>query len=172
MATAVSEREPVAAAEHERPVIAEAAALFDRLDADRLGRRPRLVGPTGTAIELPESVFRLLRQVVHHLARGDSIALVPRHKELTTQQAADLLNVSRPHLVQMLERGEIPFAKTGSHRRVRLGDVLAYGRTRDADRREALDRLTRMSQELGLYNEAVEATPVEALSGDAAGGSD
>jgi excisionase family DNA binding protein len=70
---------------------------------------------------------------------------------LTTQQAADFLNVSRPYFIRLLEQGAIPHTKTGSHRRVRLDDVLAYKRQRDAERRRALDDLVALSQEMGLY---------------------
>jgi excisionase family DNA binding protein len=157
MTLAVLEREPIAATEHEQPSIARAEMLLDCCASDQQPRRPRLIGAAGEEIELPESVFRLLRQIVHHLARGDSVALVPRHKELTTQQAADLLNVSRPYLVQLLDKGEIPHTKTGAHRRVRFNDLMAYKRQRDARRRKGLARLTQMSQELGLYGEAQRA---------------
>ncbi len=151
---ATLERMPIAAAEHEQLAITEAEKLFARLVSDSQARRPRLVGPAGEKVELPESVFHLLRQVIHHLARGDSVALVPRGRELTTQQAADLLNVSRPYLIQLLEQGEIPFTKTGTHRRIRFEDLMAYKVNRDRLRRQGLARLTQMSQELGLYDEA------------------
>ncbi|HEY7832450.1 MAG TPA: helix-turn-helix domain-containing protein [Ktedonobacterales bacterium] len=76
---------------------------------------------------------------------------MPLNKELTTQEAADLLNVSRPFLIKLLEQGGVPFAKTGSHRRIRFSDLMAYKHRRDADRQRALARLTQMSQEVGLY---------------------
>ncbi|HEX5503538.1 MAG TPA: excisionase family DNA-binding protein, partial [Thermomicrobiales bacterium] len=78
---------------------------------------------------------------------------VPVYRELTTQQAADLLNVSRQYLIRLLERGDLPFTRTGTHRRIRLDDVLRYKDARSARRREGLRRLTRLSEELGLYDE-------------------
>lgn len=113
---------------------------------------PKLVGPAGEEIPLPASVHRALRQVVHRLAQRDAVVVWPVQKDLTTQEAADLLNVSRPYLIQRLERGEIPYTKTGSHRRVKLSDLLAYRDRRDAERHAALDRLTQLSEELGLYD--------------------
>lgn len=74
-------------------------------------------------------------------------------EEITTQQAAEVLGVSRPYLIQLLERGETPFHKVGTHRGVRMADVLAYKQRRDAERRRALQELIRMSQLLGLYDE-------------------
>jgi excisionase family DNA binding protein len=149
---AILDHSPVAATNDDRQRISELAALLDSLAAERPERRPRLVAPNSGEIELPEPVFHLLRQAVYYLAQGDSVALVARHQELTTQQAADLLNISRPYLVRLLEQGEIPFTKTGRHRRVRVGDLLAYKDQRDSRRHRALDRLTRLSQEAGLYS--------------------
>lgn len=79
--------------------------------------------------------------------------MVPADQEMTTQQAADLLNLSRPYLIKMLERGDIPYTKTGTHRRVRLSDVISYKTRRDATRDEALTQLTQLSQDMGLYDE-------------------
>jgi excisionase family DNA binding protein len=133
----------------------ERAALtaLERLMTTQPGRTYRFVGPKGESVELPSSVGRILRQAISLLARGESVSLVPLEKDLTTQQAADILNVSRPYLVRLLETGKIPFTKTGSHRRVRLTDLLEYKRRRDAERREALAELTRLSQEAGLYSD-------------------
>jgi excisionase family DNA binding protein len=91
--------------------------------------------------------------VAEVLARGDSLTIVPVGKELTTQQAADLLNVSRQYLVRLLGEGRIPYTRTGKHRRLRIEDVLTFKEQRDRERGAALDELTRMSQEIGGYDE-------------------
>lgn len=112
-----------------------------------------IVSPAGVVTELPESVFYFLRRVTEVLARGDELALVPVAKPLTTQQAADILNVSRQYLVRLLDEGRIPSTKTGTHRRLLLKDVLAYKEQRDHDREEALDELAQLSQAYGGYQE-------------------
>ncbi|MGH2485024.1 MAG: helix-turn-helix domain-containing protein, partial [Ktedonobacterales bacterium] len=105
----------------------------------------------GEGVVLPETVTRILDQAVHLLARHSAVAVVSVDSELTTQEAADILNVSRPYLVRLLESGAIPFTKTGAHRRIRLDDLLRYKAVRDVERKQALDELTRLSQEMGLY---------------------
>lgn len=112
-----------------------------------------LRSPSGQELSLPHSVYRVLEQVVHEMARGNAVRVLPVKAELSTQQAADLLNVSRPHLVKLLERGELPFHRAGTHRRVVLEDLLVYKEGRDRERLEALDDITRVSDELGLYDE-------------------
>jgi excisionase family DNA binding protein len=102
---------------------------------------------------LPASLFQLLRQAVTELAHGQVVTLVSCNKELTTQQAANLLGVSRPYLIKLLEQGEIPFVRTGTHRRILFDDLMAYKERRDAGRRKDLASLTQLSQELGLYND-------------------
>ncbi len=145
---------PVAAP---REQIAQVDALFHALEGmSRPGKRkfPRcqLVGPNGKSIALPESVFYVLERVAEVMARGDSVTVVPVGKELTTQQAADLLNVSRQYLVRLLEEERIPFTKTGKHRRLKIDDVLAFKATRDKDRRAGVRELSRMTEELGGYD--------------------
>jgi excisionase family DNA binding protein len=114
---------------------------------------PKFIGSDGRAVDLPASLVQLLHTAVHHLAQGQAVMLVPTHQDLTTQQAADLLNLSRPYLVKLLEQGDIPHTKTGTHRRVRLPDVMSYKARRDAHRSETLTQLTQLSQDMGLYDE-------------------
>ena len=146
MSTVAEDQEPIAAGADERDDLEQ----LDRLLESRPAGIPALVGPDGQRIPLPLSVFRVLRLVVQALIDGEAVAVAPVPKELTTQQAADLLNVSRPHLIRLLERGEIPFHKTGTHRRIRFGDLMAYRRARERAGRQALARLTQLSEELSL----------------------
>jgi excisionase family DNA binding protein len=104
-------------------------------------------------VQIPESVFYVLERVAKVLADGDAITVVPVGKEVTTQQAADLLNISRQYLVRLLDAGQLPYTRTGKHRRLRVADVLSFKEKRDQERRAALDRLTELSEELGGYDE-------------------
>lgn len=105
--------------------------------------------PTET-LAIPASALRLLAQILAEMAQGNAVTVTPIHAELSTQQAADLLNVSRPFLVQLLEKGEIPFHKVGAHRRIRFTDLLAYKHELYARRQQALNELAAYDQELGL----------------------
>jgi excisionase family DNA binding protein len=101
-------------------------------------------------VELPTSVVRLIVDVLAEIGQGNAVSIIPIHAELTTQEAADVLNVSRPYFIRILEKGEIPFRKVNTHRRVRYDDVIAYKNRIDADRRAALDELSALSQDMGL----------------------
>jgi excisionase family DNA binding protein len=152
MAHAVVEPALIDAPEEEQAALSKVKQLLEQtVDSDLA--RPQLVGPDGNTVPLPASLLRLLRAMVHHLANGQALTLVPIDKELTTQQAADLLNLSRPYLVKLLEQGALPYTKTGTHRRIRFADVMAFKAHRDAQRAEALTGLTRLSQEIGLYDD-------------------
>ncbi|WP_442938014.1 helix-turn-helix domain-containing protein [Nostoc sp.] len=111
----------------------------------------KLVGANGEKINIPEPIYQVLLQVVHAMASGKAISIIPQQQELTTQQAAEHLNVSRPYLIKLLEQGEIPHIKVGSHRRVRFDDLMNYKQQRDVKRDQLLTELTQMSQEAGFY---------------------
>ncbi|NVZ84167.1 helix-turn-helix domain-containing protein [Pseudomonas yamanorum] len=102
------------------------------------------------SLVLPTSALRLLVDILGELAIGNAVKVVPVHAELTSQEAADLLNVSRPHLVKMLEEGAIPFTKTGRHRRIRFSDLMAFKQRREDESQEAMDALAQQAQELGM----------------------
>lgn len=112
---------------------------------------PALVDEHGNRTELPRPIYDLLVRVATALQEGKVISLVPETQELTTQAAANILGVSRPHLIKLVESGELPFHKVGAHRRIRLKDLMEYQRLRDRGRREALDEMARKAQEAGLY---------------------
>lgn len=101
-------------------------------------------------VVIPHAALRPLTDVLAALANGSAVTVVPHHAELTTQQAADLLNVSRPYLVEQLEAGHIPFHRVGTHRRIKVTDLMAYQRHRQEQSRAALQELTDQAQELGL----------------------
>lgn len=145
---------PVAAPDDQRASVAVLMDVLKHAPPEHAGPTAyKLVSPTGQIIELPQSVFLLLERIIEVLDRGDAITVVPVGKELTTQQAANILNVSRQYVVRLLDDGRIPYRRTGTHRRIRMEDLLAYKRQRDRDRLASLDDLTRLSQEFGGYDE-------------------
>ena len=101
-------------------------------------------------VRIPAGAVPLIVDMLAELAQGNGVDITPVHTELTTQQAADVLNVSRPFLVQLLERGDIPFHRVGTHRRVRHADVMAYRSRIEAKRQRALRALAAEGQRLGM----------------------
>jgi excisionase family DNA binding protein len=138
--------------EHDRQVAAESLQARSAL-AEATGDLVLTVtGAGGTAGEMrvPASALRILFAALSEMACGNGVSLLPLNAELTTQEAANLLNVSRPYLVGLLEKGEMPFRKVGNQRRVRLQDVIEYKGRSDIDRRTALDELAKLGQEIGV----------------------
>lgn len=127
----------------------QAAAVADALSDGRVVVLPR--GRGKEPVEVPASIVRVLAEVLDHAQRGESVRVIADDEEITTQQAADLLNVSRPYLVGLVDRGEIPSRKVGSRRRLKLSDVLLYREVDQARRLKAVTDLAAEAQELGVY---------------------
>ena len=104
----------------------------------------------GVKVSVPESALKFLLKYLHSLSEGEAVSILPLESEMSTQQAADILNVSRPHLVKMLENNEIPYHKVGRHRRINAKDLLEYKRQRDEEREDLLDDLASQAQELDM----------------------
>lgn len=151
MVAGVLTREPVKVPEGEVPAV---EGLRVALEAPATSHaHAYLEAPNGERIEIPESVYKALRQAVHLMARGDAVAIVPCNRQATTQQAADYLNVSRPFLIKLLNEGAIPYSSVGKHRRILFNDLMRYRAHRDADRRNRLARISKIGRELGMYND-------------------
>lgn len=143
--TTPSERDAKLAAESSRQV-ARLLAKSQKTVQVRIG-----MGNQGEeVVSIPVSAFRLLGAVLTEMAKGNAVALLPVHAELTTQRAAEILNVSRPFVVRLLDEGKIPGHKVGTHRRIRFQDLMEYKRKTGADRDKALEELTAQAQELDM----------------------
>lgn len=142
--------EPISAKNEEAAVEAFGNAL-------RAGRpHAKLINPGGKEIPIPAAIYKVLDQVIPLLISDNAVSIVPVSTLLTTQEAADLLNVSRPYLIKLLEQGAIKFERSkdpGSHRKIRFVDLMEYKHKIDLERREQIRKLTKMSQEAGLYDE-------------------
>lgn len=110
----------------------------------------RLVVDGCGAVAVPRAVFELFVAALEGLADGEAVTLVPSKQELTTQEAAEYLNVSRPYVVQLLESGQIPFRKVGTHRRIRFSDLFKYRQVDDRKRDKIVAQLTHEAEEMGL----------------------
>lgn len=140
-----AEREVAAAMQGQRTL---AAYLETGIDTQRIEIFDK--NDVAHEVELPTSALRLLMDILGELALGNAVQVVSVHAELTTQEAADMLNVSRPHLVKMLENGELKFTKTGRHRRVLFADLMAYKARRDQLSAAAMDALAQQAQALRM----------------------
>jgi len=134
----------------ERTAAARIAALLSSAPATE--RRPvAVVDAEGERVEVPAALTAIIYRAAELIAEGHPVAVMSDDEVLSTQDAADLLNVSRQYLVRLVDAGELPAQKVGSHRRLRLADVLAFKAQRDAKRTSALDRLTTLSEDAGGY---------------------
>lgn len=139
---------PVAPSEHDVRLARESSRQLSPYMKQDL--RVRITDDDGAEIELPAAAVHLLVHLLTQMAEGNAITLMPTHAELTTQQAADVLGVSRPFLVKILDERKIPFRKVGTHRRVLFIDLMRYKEEMDAERHEILDELTKQAQELDM----------------------
>lgn len=133
-----------ATADHLRTIIAQSMTRNDDLPTLYVHQPDEEPQPVTLTPLISEVMLELLR----HLAKGEAVTLVPMGEMLTTQQAADILNVSRPHLSKIVDRGDIPHSKVGRHRRIRAVDLFEYKRARDDRRSVALGELAKMSGEM------------------------
>lgn len=102
------------------------------------------------SLSIPTVAYEMLIDILSQMAQGNAVTLIPVHAELSTQQAANILNVSRPYLIKLLESGEIPYYKVGKHRRILAQELYNYKSGIDTKRSQTLDELTALTQELGL----------------------
>ncbi len=144
--TLTLDREPIAA----RPVDRDALRAVEALTQS--GAEMRLTAGD-TTVDLPDALRVVLELASHELLRGNRVSLLPVDRMLTTRQAAELLNVSRPFLIRLLDAGQIPFEMVGTHRRIAIEDVLRFRAARSARRRETFRALSHEADELGIYAE-------------------
>lgn len=130
---------------------AKMAAESSRILASKRPERElRVRLDDGQELRLPNAAARLLSHLLTEMAQGNAVTIIPIHAELTTQEAADYLNVSRPYLVKLLEEKTIPHHRVGTHRRIRFQDLSAYKERMEAEREAALDELAAQAQELNM----------------------
>lgn len=137
----------------EQQVAKKGKETLERITGNnRRPSEPIEIGVEGEAehLTLPASAFKFLTTILDLMAQGKAISIIPSDTEVTTQQAADMLNVSRPYVVKLIEQGEISHHMVGTHRRIKLEDLEAYKSKMEKKRSMALEELTKQSQELGL----------------------
>ena len=142
--------EPVKPTEDESRLARESGERLSRYARRSLTVRISDKDKRTEVIELPASAVQLLVRILSEMAAGNAVTLMPVHAELTTQQAADLLNVSRPFIVKLVQAGTIPYRKVGTHRRILLSDLMRYKRQSETERAKALEALAAQGQELKM----------------------
>jgi excisionase family DNA binding protein len=124
--------------------------LASHLHNDDLVRIRIMDSSSSATLKVPATAMHLLVRILDEMARGNAVTVLPVHAELTTQEAADLLNISRPSLIQLLDEGKLAHRRVGTHRRVRFDSLMKYKRQIEAARRTALAELAAYDQELGI----------------------
>lgn len=133
---------------HDRGI---AKQSFQRIKGiHRISKKPAILNLDGLQVELPPSAVKLVFSILSEMAEGHSLTLIPSHAHLTTQEAADMLNVSRPYFVKLLEEGKIPFDKIGTRRRVLASDVMSFIKKSSIEREKALQELVDQAQSLDM----------------------
>ena len=148
-----AQTDPTIPTDQDAVLAREASRILDANPGDDAALHLRLVetgNATPATLELPAAAARLLKELLREMAAGHAVTLVPIETEITTQQAADLLNVSRPYVVGLVEQGRLPARMVGPQRRVMLADVLAYKVESKTRARAALKEMVAIDQELGL----------------------
>lgn len=144
-------RHPVVPTQSEALIAREALPRLETVAEAGVDIRVRVLdGPADVVVPLPAVAVKLIVGVLAAMAEGKPVSVIPSEAELTTQQAADMLNVSRPHLVKLLNENQIPYGKVGTHRRVKVADILDYKQRSLAESRAATDEMVAASQELEL----------------------
>lgn len=153
MTLAIEPNKPIIPTEDEIELAKESSRLLAPLIKNRSSTvQIKIVKDDGNEqnVVLPATTFHLLVDILSQMAQGNAVTIVPIHAELTTQEAADLLNVSRPFLIKLIESQEIPCRKVGRHRRIRFADLMEYKQKTDSQRTQALDELAAQAQELNM----------------------
>jgi excisionase family DNA binding protein len=125
---------------------------LDRMLSNEQGQA-MLISSQGDRLPIPESVYGLFKQIVQSLSNRTPVSVIPLKKEMTTQQAADCLNVSRPYLIKLLKQGKIPYRTVGSHRRILTCDLFEYKKEQDRQQNQALSELSSLLQDKGFYDD-------------------
>ena len=139
---------PVSPSEQDRKQIQDLSHALERVSAERTHLVVDL--PTRETLAVPGPVFQVLKMVAEQMGKGRAVSIVPLGMMLTSQQAAEILGSSRQHVVKLLHEGQIPYEKVGTHRRLRIEDVIAYKQRRQSTREETLTRMSEQAERLGL----------------------
>jgi excisionase family DNA binding protein len=139
---------------HEQKIAIEAMSEIKKLQQQSKNKKAATtivtVGKNGTAMSVPTKAVSFLYEIVDGMAYGKSVTVLTSELLISTQQAAEILHFSRPYVVKLLEEGKIPYQKVGTHRRMKLADVVTYDKEFRNQRKRALDWLTKQSQELNM----------------------